>query len=1148
MSATALPVELAEQIIDCLSEDRCTLLACSKVARGWQSRALSYLFCSIQIRDPSFTVFSLGHVLVFGTLYFAGFQVTMPHLLLYLRHLTFVGSHHDSATLTLARNLRIPPPCALDSLTFIGDENWLHALDDLAARIPNLGKLRLQRTRHYVFDSLPLFAAPVLDIAMSEPPTRLAAAMSQLRLRRRPPTLAAQTKLTTLIIRIPSDFNLFRIGEWISAAYRRAPSLQSIVIVQTPTNWVVIPTNWVAITEQIVLDFIASIGSWEHLIHSLQLCANVWWENVSAFRYNSLLGHLSRLRELIIVVPRGVSPRDTVLKLTAPLEALEHMEVVIDDANPPLDIGMLCDWTSLEDILLLHCPRFRRLTLAVALASGLYATTSLNAAIRDVFASHLPRLHQDGKLYTVVKSGRPWRCHYSPGSRRHTVFASLPDMSSGTIIPANPADDWTTDGAYRLLQNICLDSDSSGPAGLMLYADTFILWNETFHGELISLRAACSAHHSFPVATTVWINYWDSASNGDADFALIGGGKTTVLLASNLDVSQELMFYIHAPADSLRAFVFSSLQFTVETPSVIQTSESGTAAPGYVPSTTSISSAPFIPSVPSASNPSAPDTVPPTGNSHSHTVAIIGGIVAGVLATAAFLVAVLWLRHRRRKNNARPPAAGAKTAYWTDYARRTTAPGQGAAFAHSFSPVPTQDPDKRDPTLFDASIALQSMALYDTMRSSATDSSTVPLLSKDAKREEPFDNDLPPELVDQIIDELAGDRPALFACSMLARVWRPRALVHLFYSIRVVQANGPNTDSDPDGTLNLHSRDFQDLRRRAAHLLSHLRFLALEVTTTGYHAVELMHIARTVSPPTTATVTTLKLVSDSNVNWNGLLDDLPARFPALRRLELETQCLFQLDDLAQVASAAREIVFLRSPWHKLPALLAPVGPTVLPNLCSLEILKADIVRNDRTFEYFARICACSPNLQRVVVRKVTQRALQNFFDASSPFSDKIQVLGLLAGRGRDHKLLQDDLDAALSHCPNLRELEIELESPTLRIPLPSSASSLDTLRYIYHDVARSDDATVISCDARELEDLVLSSQQMSCVSFTFVLSDHDETLFQWDIRMGTLVRRLLPGLWSAGKLACRAKHTARPGRCGGWTGRVLNLAVHGFRD
>lgn len=336
-----------------------------------------------------------------------------------------------------------------------------------------------------------------------------------------------------------------------------------------------------------------------------------------------------------------------------------------------------------------------------------------------VQTSHWPstcvKLHGKFTVLPRLLAGFPSRsrCHI-PGELPGVLWFM-------TVIPSNPTDDWTIDEFVQLLPNMCIGAERSGPPGLLMPPNTFVVWNKTFH------------------ATSVWINYFDNRLNGDAHFMLLGGNLTTMprsdvsavassslggcvrqaLLASALDASTEWTFYLQAVnTGDKRPFIFSSLEFTVETSNVGQSS-----SPGITPSKPP--SGPSAPSVvPDPSSSSAQERTPP-----SHTTAMVVLIAAGVVATAAMLVAVLWLGTRRLRRSRRSAAACT-----------SGTPSEGNV-ARSFLPLSSHDPDERDATLFDARIAARSMALYETMKStgSAGDGSAVPLLSLDTKHEHPAD-------------------------------------------------------------------------------------------------------------------------------------------------------------------------------------------------------------------------------------------------------------------------------------------------------------------------------------------------------------------------------------------------------------------------
>ncbi|EJD36975.1 hypothetical protein AURDEDRAFT_173926 [Auricularia subglabra TFB-10046 SS5] len=385
---------------------------------------------------------------------------------------------------------------------------------------------------------------------------------------------------------------------------------------------------------------------------------------------------------------------------------------------------------------------------------------------------------------------------------------------------------------------------------------------------------------------------------------------------------------------------------------------------------------------------------------------------------------------------------------------------------------------------------------------------------------------LPAELVDYVIDELSDDRAGLFACSVLSRIWRPRALAHLFCSIQIIQRDVAYTYSAYEGALNIYPVEFEDMRTSAPHLLLHLRHLAIEIAANEPRADEVMQFARTVSLPSPMSVKTLRLIGLGDVDWDGVFDNFPTRFPSLHRLELDTQCLLTLDELSKAASTAREIGFLLPrPREGLTIVsdshLAPAVPIAMPNLWSLEI-----VITDTEFEAtFAYLPISAPALPICAAW------------------GKIQELTLLTALGC--QLYQDDLDLALAHCPNLRVLEIQLKSPRLRVPLPTSAVRLEALRYVYYGVSVSNDGVVISCESRELEDLTLASNSLALVSFTFFIAE-DEML-GWDIRTARLMKRLLPSLWGSGKLTWDVKHATTSGQYRGWPGYIMDWAASSFR-
>ncbi|KAF5361128.1 hypothetical protein D9758_009053 [Tetrapyrgos nigripes] len=63
--------------------------------------------------------------------------------------------------------------------------------------------------------------------------------------------------------------------------------------------------------------------------------------------------------------------------------------------------------------------------------------------------------------------------------------------------------------------------------------------------------------------------------------------------------------------------------------------------------------------------------------------------------------------------------------------------------------------------------------------------------------------DLPQEIVDQVIDDVQDDPPTLKSCSLVSRIWLPRARTHLFREIKLL----PNKEErDSDNVENFRAR------------------------------------------------------------------------------------------------------------------------------------------------------------------------------------------------------------------------------------------------------------------------------------------------------------------------------------------------------
>ncbi|EJD36977.1 hypothetical protein AURDEDRAFT_116946 [Auricularia subglabra TFB-10046 SS5] len=384
---------------------------------------------------------------------------------------------------------------------------------------------------------------------------------------------------------------------------------------------------------------------------------------------------------------------------------------------------------------------------------------------------------------------------------------------------------------------------------------------------------------------------------------------------------------------------------------------------------------------------------------------------------------------------------------------------------------------------------------------------------------------LPPELVEQIIDDLAGDRLGLLACSVVAQVWRPRALSHLFRSIRIRQPG--LTRNAVGGLIPVTPCEFTELRKRSPQLLLYVRNLVISVENPYLPLDELLHFLRSVSFPLPCTVTTLKIAAIGPVEWgDGLFDNFADRFPACRRVEVDTEELFPLVDIAKALSLAQELVLHAPSLYResMPLSivhLLPVEHMVVPTLSSLTLFNDPLRLNRQFFAYVSCLYACAANIASIAVRDITLHTLETFVLSSNTFSGRIRELKLVLAAKT--YLKQEHIDAALAHCTNLRVLEIDVQQESfasVQLVAPSAPHpQLEALRFTYRGLPS---LYADSLPPAAWDDWVLASSQIRSVSFTFVVSDGRDS--DWCERIGELAKGVFSQTHSSGKLEWHVEH------------------------
>lgn len=170
--------------------------------------------------------------------------------------------------------------------------------------------------------------------------------------------------------------------------------------------------------------------------------------------------------------------------------------------------------------------------------------------------------------------------------------------------------------------------------------------------------------------------------------------------------------------------------------------------------------------------------------------------------------------------------------------------------------------------------------------------------------------ELPQELWDEILDNLAGHRQALMACSLVCRSWVPRSRTHLFETIalkpRNIQALAqllrlpekctffPHVSSIVASrySWNENNTYFNSISDRLKHFSS-VRSLTLRMTVDITHyTVQDFHSGFISSFPT---ITTLVLYCEFS-GKPAPLADMISLFPSLQRLEIRamSECRFSV--------------------------------------------------------------------------------------------------------------------------------------------------------------------------------------------------------------------------------------------------------------
>jgi hypothetical protein len=147
---------------------------------------------------------------------------------------------------------------------------------------------------------------------------------------------------------------------------------------------------------------------------------------------------------------------------------------------------------------------------------------------------------------------------------------------------------------------------------------------------------------------------------------------------------------------------------------------------------------------------------------------------------------------------------------------------------------------------------------------------------------------LPPELIDRIIDCLYYDICALRACALVCKAWVPSCRFHLFYTIRFASSY---KDEDP------RCRKLYDLVQRSPHIAFYVR----ELIISGEHNA-ILNLER-VLIPLLQRFTELRMLKLDGVNWKRLMPDMRKSFadvlalPSLVHFEMTRSTFPDLEHL-----------------------------------------------------------------------------------------------------------------------------------------------------------------------------------------------------------------------------------------------------------
>lgn len=317
---------------------------------------------------------------------------------------------------------------------------------------------------------------------------------------------------------------------------------------------------------------------------------------------------------------------------------------------------------------------------------------------------------------------------------------------------------------------------------------------------------------------------------------------------------------------------------------------------------------------------------------------------------------------------------------------------------------------------------------------------------------------LPAELVEQIIDHLADDPLALLSCSSVARLWRLRALIYLFRSIRIHQTQLAR--SFGCGAVSLTPAEFHELRTTAPYLLLYVRDVAVSVENRSQPFDELLHFVRSASFPAPFAVTTFRISSPDGVGWGEQpFRDFSTRFPVLQRVELNTQVLLHLSDIADVLAVARELVMHAPNIHQesMPPYimgLFPEEPPAIPNLCSLELVDRAIRPNRNFYYYVSRLHVCAPNRPRIALRGLLLHMLCASMVAAEPLRGT-NICEITMHANTTTPLAPRMLEMLLNFFPHLLTLEFEVRQESfasVALPTPPAHRSM-TVRFNYRGLA-----------------------------------------------------------------------------------------------